>query len=65
MDGRLSQFAAHLSSQVAENKEIIGNVEGAMTRLFETYKDRNSGKMPATVIVFRDGVSDGQFQQVV
>jgi hypothetical protein len=65
MDGRMSQFAANLSSQAVTNEEMIVNLEDAMLSLFESYKTRNGGKMPTYIIVYRDGVSDGQFQYVL
>jgi len=65
MDGKMSQFAANLSCQSGENIEMIEGLEAGMTNLLNAYKARNQGKMPATIIVYRDGVSDGQFQQVL
>ena len=65
MDGRLSQFAAHLSSQGTENVEMVVQLEEGMTRLLQCYREKNNGKMPLTIIVYRDGVADSQFQQVL
>lgn len=33
-------------------------------RLFEAFKSRN-GAIPSHLIVYRDGVADGQFEQVL
>lgn len=65
MDSRLAQFAACLSSQGKANEEMVTHLTEAMSSHFEAYKARNRGKMPEHIIVYRDGVSDGQFQQVI
>jgi eukaryotic translation initiation factor 2C len=36
-----------------------------MTSLFQTFRQRNNGTMPQHVVVFRDGVGDGQFNEVL
>lgn len=64
MDGRASQYVAHLSSQ-ANRVEMVSALEEAMMSLLNSFKERNNGKMPANIIVYRDGVSDGQFDQVL
>lgn len=43
----------------------ITALEDAMLALFTAYRTRNGGKMPYHVIIYRDGVSDGQFDQVL
>ena len=65
MDGRLSQFATHLSSQGEDNLEIIQQIEVGMDSLLESFKSKNDGKMPDTIIVYRDGVAESQFDQVL
>jgi hypothetical protein len=64
MDGCASQYVAHLSAQSAR-VEMVSALEDAMISLFKSWKSRNKGKMPAHVVVFRDGVSDGQFNEVI
>eukprot|EP01035_Chromulina_nebulosa_P016898 gene16898-22387_t len=63
MDNKLSQYAAFISAQ-NPRQEIISAVEEGMKALLTTYKSRNNGAMPQTIIVYRDGVSDGQFSQI-
>ena len=36
-----------------------------MTSLFQTFRQRNNGTMPQHVVVYRDGVGDGQFNEVL
>lgn len=62
MDGRASQYVAHLSAQNSR-EEMVFQLRDAMMSLLESFKSRN-GKMPAHIIVYRDGVSDGQFSLV-
>jgi eukaryotic translation initiation factor 2C len=64
MDGRLNQYAAHLSAQTA-GQEMIGALEDAMCSLFDVFKARNGNRMPEHIIVYRDGVSEGQFPIVL
>ena len=63
MDGKASQYACHISAQPAR-LEIVSALEEAVQSLLLNFKARNNA-MPATIIVFRDGVGDGQFEQVV
>lgn len=63
MDGRCSQYAARISAQVA-GQEIVRSLEESMVSLLTTFRLRNSGKMPSSIVVYRDGVGEGQFSQV-
>ena len=62
MDGCASQYIAHLSAQNCR-EEMVFSLRDAMVALLTQFKTRN-GKMPAHIIIFRDGVSDGQFNLV-
>lgn len=64
MDGRASQYCAHLSSQTSR-VEMVAMLEPAMKALLTTFKQKNNGKMPAHIVVYRDGVSEGQFDLVL
>ena len=64
MDGRACQYVAHISSQSAR-MEILSALEPAMVKLLDCFMKRNGNRLPATIIVYRDGVGDGQFEQVV
>lgn len=63
MDGRASQYVAHISAQNPK-VEIVAAVEDAFRRLIETFKSRNK-EIPSYIVVYRDGVGDGQFEEVV
>ena len=64
LDGSLSQYAAHLSAN-APRVEMIASLEDSMVFLLRAFKERNKNKIPETIVVYRDGVADGQFQQVI
>jgi eukaryotic translation initiation factor 2C len=63
MDGRLSQYAAFLSAQ-EPRKEMVSALEEGMATLLQMFKDRNQ-RFPERIIVYRDGVSDGQYTAVL
>lgn len=63
MDGSCAQYAAHISVQTA-GQEIVASLEASMLSLLTTFRSRNSGMMPSCIIVYRDGVGEGQFSQV-
>ncbi len=63
LDGSASQYAAHMSAQ--EKKDDINtSLLEAMTGLVATFKRKN-GSCPEHVIVYRDGVSEGQYMTVL
>ena len=63
MDGRAGHYAGYVSMQ-SMNQEMVAGLEDAMVSLLATFKGKNEGKMPETILVYRDGVSEGQFDQV-
>jgi hypothetical protein len=36
-----------------------------MTKLLGTFSARNEGKMPRHIIIYRDGVAENQFDEVI
>ena len=54
----------HLSSQGCR-VEIVSALEEAMTQLFNAFRQHNNGMMPEHVVVYRDGVGDTQFDEVL
>lgn len=63
MNGQASQYVAHISTQAART-EMVTQLTDAMMCLMSTFK-KNNNVMPEHIVVFRDGVSDGQFEQVL
>lgn len=64
MDGRLGQYCAHISRCAGDRKETVNNLLDATDKLLATFKQRN-GVYPRRIIIYRDGVADNQFQQVL
>ncbi|KRX60175.1 putative protein tag-76, partial [Trichinella sp. T9] len=63
VDGKVTTFHASVKIQPAKQELITGFIEQFSERLLE-YLDVN-GTAPKNIIVYRDGVSDGQFMQVL
>lgn len=64
MDGMLGQYAAHVST-CASRKEPVDTLRAAMNALLERFAMKNNGDSPTRIIVYRDGVADNQFDEVV
>ena len=64
LNGQASQYAAHISAQ-APRVEMVAALTEAMFSLLSTFKSKNQGRMPEHIIVYRDGVSEGQFEEVL
>jgi eukaryotic translation initiation factor 2C len=44
---------------------MVGALTEAMDSLLASFRTRNKGAMPQTLVVYRDGVSEGQYDQVL
>ncbi|XP_003367469.1 eukaryotic translation initiation factor 2C 3, partial [Trichinella spiralis] len=62
VDTKVTKFHASVKLQPAKQELITGFIEQFSERLLE-YLDVN-GTAPKNIIVYRDGVSEGQFMQV-
>lgn len=58
------QYTALGAAQVA-TVEMIMDFQPMMKELLKRYMEKNNGKLPERIIYFRDGVSEGQFPQVL
>jgi eukaryotic translation initiation factor 2C len=63
MDRSFTQYACYITSQ-SSRKEMITELEDAMYNLLVAFQKRN-GQLPKIMVVYRDGVSEGQFDQTV
>lgn len=59
-----AQYPASLCLQKSK-QEIVSNLKTMMTERLLTWKKYNPTKPPAKIIVYRDGVSDGQLAHVL
>eukprot|EP00795_Rhopilema_esculentum_P001647 gene1647-16114_t len=65
--GSLDEFATKYAARVdvqGHRKEIIANLQGMTKELLIEFK-RATGYEPERIIMYRDGVSEGQFSQVL
>jgi eukaryotic translation initiation factor 2C len=44
---------------------MIDKLDEIMLERLTDFKQHNQGKLPANIIFYRDGVSEGQFDQVI
>ena len=58
-----TEYAACMAAQ-ASREEGVQELTTLMVELFGAFKQRNGGNMPQHVIVYRDGVSAGQFNEI-
>jgi len=63
VDNRFAQYPASLRIQ-EPRKEMISELAAMMVERLQTYKAATR-KLPERILVFRDGVSEGQYEQVV
>ncbi|KAH6844732.1 ribonuclease H-like domain-containing protein, partial [Chaetomium sp. MPI-CAGE-AT-0009] len=67
VDGDLAQWPATIAFQERQNQEIVTGPQSFRTLLephLDRYAKRHNGKLPAVLILYRDGVSEGQYDQV-
>ncbi|KAI6020149.1 hypothetical protein PISMIDRAFT_93285 [Pisolithus microcarpus 441] len=63
-DNQYAQYPGCLEIQETK-KEMITKLKDMMVTRLETFKNRNKGTLPGRVLVYRDGVSEGQFNIVL
>lgn len=64
VDSTLSQWPADLRLQESR-KEMITDLAGMIKGRLTLYAKKNKGHRPSKVLVYRDGVSEGQYETVV
>ncbi|KAJ3108152.1 Protein argonaute 10 [Phlyctochytrium planicorne] len=64
MDDEFCTYRTEVMSTPAR-QEVINGVGVLMKPLLEKYKAANNGQIPERIVCYRDGVSEGQFQEVV
>jgi eukaryotic translation initiation factor 2C len=63
-DGMLGQFAAHVS--VCQDRDNpINELERGVEQLLTAFSHRNQGRIPKRIIIYRDGVAENQFEDVI
>ncbi|KAJ5504057.1 hypothetical protein N7463_006931 [Penicillium fimorum] len=64
VDYRMGQWPGEVRAQIRRQEHIEFLKEMMLTRL-KLWKDANKGNLPQNILVYRDGVSDGQFPMVL
>jgi eukaryotic translation initiation factor 2C len=70
IDGNRNQFNSELGAQYNQDtsrksQEAILDGDGIYTSHLKAWQAKNSSRLPASIVVFRDGVSEGEYQHVV
>lgn len=64
IDKDLAQWPVDLRIQIREGKEMLDKIRGMINSRLALWKKRHS-KYPENILVYRDGVSEGQYGQVL
>lgn len=64
IDNRYAQWPASVSCQESR-KEMVSGLENMIVERFRIYQRHNQNALPQNIIVYRDGVSEGQYQTVL
>ncbi|KAH6724161.1 QDE2 protein [Leptodontidium sp. MPI-SDFR-AT-0119] len=64
VDKWLGQWPADFNVQLGK-KEMVAALESMMISRLNVWKKRNGGALPVNIIMYRDGVSEGQYQLVL
>jgi eukaryotic translation initiation factor 2C len=63
MDSKASRYAASIRVQTGRT-EIIADLAAMVKELLRTFY-QSSGRKPERILFYRDGVSEGQFEEVM
>lgn len=63
-DAHFSQYPASMRTQKGR-VEMVADLKDMIVERFKLWQKRNAGRLPAKVIVYRDGVSEGQYKLVM
>lgn len=64
LDSQLTQFASSTRVQDS-NCDMVLEVQEMVVELLKEFSRRNNGIVPKRLLLYRDGVGDGQFEQVL
>lgn len=65
VDSTLSQWPAILRIQSQNRSEIVEDLRDMLVSRLCLWKERNNNSLPANILVYRDGVSEGQYNIVI
>lgn len=65
VDSVLAQFPCHIKVQRGRQEKVEANEMSEMlTSRLKLWQARNRGALPENIVVYRDGVSEGQYQSI-
>lgn len=65
IDKDLAQWPAELRAQETSREEMVEDLEGLLVSRLRVWQKHNNNALPENIIVYRDGVSEGQYQTVL
>src|SRR5699024_5948897 len=64
-DIEFSKYSASIRVQKKERDEMVKQLDEMILELLQEFAKENKRRYPTNMIVFRDGVSEGQFEKVI
>lgn len=64
IDGRYGQWPASIRTQESR-KEMVSGLSEMVAERLRAWRSKNSGTLPTKLLVYRDGVSEGQYDTVL
>lgn len=65
IDRDLGQWPALAWEQTSKQEMVTERLADVFKTRLDTWRDHNKGQLPDSIIIYRDGVSEGQFSQVL
>lgn len=63
-DKTCTQYSAVVSAQSAKG-QLIDDFAVMVKEMLKRYQEKNQGAVPESILYYRDGLSEGQFDQIV
>ncbi|KAI1308639.1 Protein argonaute-2 [Halotydeus destructor] len=60
-----TKYFASVRVQARNKQEVIKELDQMVVELLNKYQEENGKQLPAHIVIYRDGVSEGQFDQVL
>ncbi|RKF59552.1 Protein argonaute 5 [Erysiphe neolycopersici] len=65
VDKYLGQWPSAFSIQAKSKTEMVSDLQGLFASRLQLWQKRNQGQLPENVLIYRDGVSEGQYKLVL
>lgn len=66
VDSQLGQWPGTLSIQAQQRQEIVSDLKDMLKSRLSLWRGKHKGvALPDNILVYRDGVSEGQYQQII